>query len=191
MDEKNRIVILGGLSGVGKSTLLKSIDTSKYVVKNLGDIIEQIVGEEDKEENRDDFKKQKSSVQMERAAEGFRRIDAMDGNIVVDTHVSLKNGPRYTPGLPLNTLKLIPGLKGLIYIVASPHEISSRRANDQTRHRDIEEDTIQKQMDMDMATLSFYSSYLNISLYIINNREGRKEQASSELRSALSDVFSD
>ncbi|MEM0150126.1 MAG: AAA family ATPase [Candidatus Micrarchaeaceae archaeon] len=191
MDGNNRIVILGGLSGVGKSTLLKSIDTSKYVIKNLGDIIEQIVEEEGDKEDRDDFKKQRGDVQMERAAEAFRKIGAMNGDIIVDTHVSLKNGPRYTPGLPMNTLRLIPGLVGLIYIVASPHEISSRRANDQTRHRDTEEDTIQKQMDMDMATLSFYSSYLNISLYIINNREGRKEQASSELRSALSDVFSD
>ncbi|EQD30332.1 adenylate kinase [mine drainage metagenome] len=187
----NRIVILGGLSGVGKSTLLKSVDTSKYMIKNLGDMIEQIVEEVGHNEDRDDFKKQKSGTVMGRAAEAFRRVSAMNGDIIVDTHVSLKNGPRYTPGLPLNTLRLIPGLKGLIYIVASPQEISGRRAKDTARHRDTEEDTIQKQMDMDMATLSFYSSYLNISLYIINNREGRKEQATAELASALSDVFSD
>ncbi len=191
MEGNNRIVILGGISGVGKSTLLKSVDTSRYMVRNIGDMISDIVKEEGKDEDRDSFKKQRSDVQMGRAAEAFRRIDALNGDIIVDTHVSLKNGPRYTPGLPLNTMRLMPGLKGLIYIVASPHEISGRRARDATRHRDTEEDTIQKQMDMDMATLSFYSSYLNISLYIINNREGREEQASAELASALSDVFSD
>ncbi len=191
MAGKNRIAILGGLSGVGKSTLLKSVGTGNYTVKNIGDMIAQILNEEGTNENRDDFKKQKSDMQIARAAEAFRRIDAMDGNIVVDTHVSLKNGPRYTPGLPINTLKLIKGLRGLVYIVAQPSEISGRRARDAERHRDTEEDTIQKQMDMDMATLSFYSSYLNISLYIINNREGRSEQASAELKSALSDIFSD
>ncbi len=191
MDGNNRIVVLGGISGVGKSTLLKSADTSRYMIKNIGDIISDIVKEEGKGGDRDSFKKQRSEVQMSRAAEAFRRIDALNGDMIVDTHVSLKNRPRYTPGLPLNTMRLMPGLKGLVYIVASPHEISSRRARDVTRHRDTEEDTIQKQMDMDMATLSFYSSYLNISLYIINNREGREEQASAELASALSDVFSD
>ena len=113
----------------------------------------------------------------------LERIVAMKGDIVVDTHASMKKPEGYYPGLPEHILKRL-NPKVIVAIEANPSEIATRRKEDPTRHRadfgGVEE-TIEYQ-NINRAFIIAYAAMVGCPVKIIVNEQGKMDKAAKELR---------
>ena len=185
------IVVVTGSPGAGKTTILGRLDKRKYTVVNIGTLMTDIAVKRGLVRNRDELRGLSSRKELysKLRNEAFSGVARMKGLVIVDTHASVESGGRYVPGLPMEALKLLNGLRGFIYVDAAPKEVLERRLHDRTRKRDRGENAVETQRLINLASLSFHASYLNISLHIINNRQGELESSVKKFEAALSDLF--
>ena len=187
-------VIVTGTPGAGKSTLLSSIaDDKNFTLVNVGTLMLESASKDKFAAGRDDMRhKSNSERYSEFRNKAFMKIGAMKGNVVVDTHGSIEaeGTGRYVPGLPLEALQLIKNLKGFIYVDAHTDRILERRRTDGTRKRSEEDPVyIDTQRLVNIAALSYYSSYLNIPLYVIFNRQNVLEESKERMKACLKEIF--
>lgn len=187
-------VIVTGTPGAGKTTILESIaDDKKYMLVSVGTLMLALASKEGFANERDDMRhksSEKRTVDLRNMV--FSKIAEMQGNVIVDTHASVESEGtgRYVPGLPLESLRLIKNLKGLIYIDAHTDRIMERRRADTTRKRREEDPAlIDTQRLVNISALSYYSSYLNIPLYVIFNRQNMLEDSVERLKFCLKELF--
>ncbi len=185
------MVLIVGISGAGKTTLLKRIP-EKYLIYNAGSLMLDIAKAENLASDRDGIKKLDLKTSTALREEAFKKLAELHGNIIVDTHITVENAEKslLTTGIEFSLASKLPVL-GLIYIDAPSREIFERRQTDagmRSRESQTEED-LDKQRVIDLSVLSYYMTYLNIPLYIINNRQGRLDEAASKLNAALLDLF--
>ncbi len=191
-----KILTITGLSGAGKTTLLNRVSAKrlkvKYRVVNVGTLMAETALREGTVVDRDELKGM-SKRGIERLRErAFRSLMKMEGNVLLDTHLTVESGPRMVPGLPKDAIKSLGSVVGLVYIDAPSSEIIARRKKDKSRKREMQDEFIlDSQRSIDFATLAYYSSDLNISLYIINNRDGFLKDAVNGLERTLADAFGD
>lgn len=189
-----KILTITGLSGAGKTTLLNKVSVKKikYEVHNVGTLMAEEAMRSGEVLDRDEIRKL-SKEEIERLrVRAFKNLMKKPGNIVLDTHLAVESGPRMVPGLPRYAMESLENVVGLVYIDAPSKEIIARRKKDRTRRRELQDEFIlDSQRSVDFATLAYYSSDLNISLYIINNRSGFLNDAVKSLEAALIDAFGD
>jgi len=112
------LVIVVGLPGVGKSTVLGELEKEaskqglKIQIVNYGTVMMSLAEESGRQvAHRDEMRKRSTSFQRELQAEAARRIasmaEAFDGVTLVDTHMIVKAGSGYLPGLPSHVLSLL------------------------------------------------------------------------------------
>lgn len=187
-------VIVTGTPGAGKSTIIGSVaGRNGYIVVSVGTIMEELAAEGGFANGRDALRhKSNEGKYSEIRNTAFDKIAVMEGDIVVDTHASIEaeGTGRYIPGLPLESLKRIKNLKGFIYIDAHTDRILERRRLDETRKR-VEEDPalIDTQRLVNISALSYYSSYLNIPLYVIFNRQHMLKESEEKMATCLKELF--
>jgi adenylate kinase len=184
------IAIVAGAPGSGKSTLLKGI--KGYKVVNLGDMMIKHAISKGYTNDRDKLRalSTKKIGLLKRLT--FSEINAMKGNIIIDTHASVEHKGRFVPGLPRNEIALLKGspIKALIYVDAPTGEVLKRRKADASREREIEPAwVIDTQRTISIASLAMYSSDLNIPMYIIVNRQGAVDESTALLESYLKEAF--
>ena len=117
------IVIVTGVPGVGKSTVMNAAKDFGYSIVNFG----TTMFEEAKKEgvkDRDDLRKLPVDVQKRLQKQAGEKIGQMD-NIIVDTHASILTSSGYWPGLPEWTVKAIMPNQ-IVLVEAFPEEIESR-----------------------------------------------------------------
>jgi adenylate kinase len=186
-----KILIVVGSPGAGKSTLLgdKSI-AGKYKVMNLGDLLSKVALSKGYVKDRDQVRYLPRSLILRLYKEAGGRMPPMDGDVIIDTHASVEAHNRFDPGITFKTEKILKHAVGLVYIDATNDEIRERRMKDRKRTREIEsEATLNRQRIINMATLSYYSSLLNIPLYIIDNTEGKLRQTLKTFLEDAADAF--
>ncbi|MEM2909057.1 MAG: adenylate kinase [Candidatus Bilamarchaeaceae archaeon] len=173
------MIIVMGLPGAGKSTVLKGLRTD-YRILNYGDLMLEIEKEKYGIKDRDEMRK--LPIEKQKAAQKLvaERLAKEKGKIILDTHCSISTPSGYYPGLPFDFLK---GLKvdALVLITADPKEIEMRRATDPTRRRDVDDVALHDAMNK--AFLAAYSAFTGAPAVIINNRQGRLEEAVAALQS--------
>jgi adenylate kinase len=129
-------VIVTGTPGAGKSTILQSIATdSRYKLVSVGTLMLEPMAKEGAASNRDEIRYKSAGKDYSKFRNyAFEKIAAMEGNVIVDTHVTIEaeSTGRYVPGLPLESLSKIKNLKGFIYIDAHTDRILERRRTDST-----------------------------------------------------------
>ncbi|MCE4599452.1 MAG: adenylate kinase [Desulfurococcales archaeon] len=190
-----RVVIVTGVPGVGKTTvineLIKIANSTgvKLMVSNYGTYMLNTAIEEGLVRDRDEIRKLPLRKQLELQRITARKIieDASkelgsEGYLIVDTHALVRTVAGYWPGLPRHVLdELKPDM--IAVIEASPEEIASRQARDKSRKRsDIGGvEGVRRLMDnarsASIASAVFYAS----TVAIIENREGEPEIAAREL----------
>lgn len=187
-----RVIICVGISGVGKTSILTPL-AADYKVVNMGSEMLEVAKEEYGLTNRDEIREyHRKNLDKEIKLRGkiLRRISAMGEDIILDTHVSVKVGNRFTPGFNMDDIKTLEGLKAIIYIDASTKEILARRRQDLSRARTMEEDEdISNHREINLSLVSTYAAILGIPIYIIENNNGKLERSKSLTRQIVKDIF--
>ena len=182
--------IVVGLSGVGKSTVLEEamlLSEKEYELINYGDQMFEVAKEKGLVDTRDEMKNLGVETYKElqkTAAEQIFEI-AEENDVIVDTHAAIKSPYGYIPGLPKWSVSELDPEK-IIMLTASAQQIYQRSQSDQDREREhdsVEEVQEYQQVAREMAAAD--SVEVGAYLKIIENKEGRAEQASRELIEVL------
>ncbi len=189
-----KLILFVGTPGAGKSTLLKAISEHHPGIRtvNLGDEILKIAKERMGVTDREQLGKlsqEDTAIQREMA---FQNIIAGKTDAIIDTHLTVKYGRRYLPGVTIKELESIR-IKAIIYIDATAAEIWKRRHADASKadRRNINDSVmeIDEQRNVNLAILSSCAIYLSIPIYIVYNEEGKPEAASAEIDKIIKEHF--
>jgi adenylate kinase len=186
-----RIVIVTGTPGAGKSSIVRTLDKSPvYRVRNLGEIMLGLAIKKGYCKDRDKIRYLSNAKQNELGLAAARQLAKEKGTVVLDTHASVEQHGRVVTGLPGNFLDALKDVRGLVYVDSETDLIVKRRKRDKARSREVESKrTIETQRIINLSTLSYCAAYLNIPIYIIDNKEGRLKESQNSLRLYLKDAL--
>ena len=186
-EPKKKTVIVVGVPGVGKSTIINNA-TETLLKKGISVktvVFGSVMFEEAKKlgiHDRDELRKQTISVQQKLQNMAAEHISNLNDSIVfVDTHLFIKTQSGYYPGLPMNLiLKMDP--QRLILVTANSDEILNRRKKDTTRTRDlISDDEIYRDIQVSISMISSLSILTGAPFEIIYNHDDMIDSATSQL----------
>ena len=179
------MIIVMGLPGVGKSTVLSAAAATDYKIVNYGTLMFGIAKEKFGIAERDDLRKLDHEKQKVVQAEVGDALSKMEGRIILDTHCSISTPNGYLVGLPDSRLEKLK-VKRLVYITAPVSEVMARRGSDPSRVRDAEsEKSLQAHDNYNRELLLHYSKKTGASAEIIYNRQGKLQEAQEKLLSLL------
>ncbi|MDE1810602.1 MAG: AAA family ATPase [Candidatus Micrarchaeota archaeon] len=189
----NKIVIVTGSPGVGKSTMIKSIAAhGDYRIINIGSAMLEMASTKGLVKDRDEIRFLSTKTVRNLQDEVFKSISQMDGNIILDTHSSIEANGRFVPGVPFETMRIIRDtVHGMVYIDALTDEIMKRATDDKERTRNTDRVFIDTQRRINISILSMYSAYLNIPLYVIFNRQDKLDEGIKSLKEHIEQIFSE
>ncbi len=192
-DIMNRIVILTGIPGSGKTTVLDSAipalakEGVKYKSVNYGTVMFEIAKQMGLVETRDDMRKLDPAKQKDIQKSAGKKISSMAtvSSVIVDTHCTISTPRGYLPGLPEWVLKeIMPDT--IVLVEAGAKNIAVRRNKDTTRTRDAESvDEIQYHQDINRAAAIAYCIMTGATTKIIKNEQDRLEYATKEMIEVL------
>lgn len=175
------MIIVMGLPGAGKTTVLKGLDTD-YEIVNYGDLMLEIEKEKFGVKDRDEMRRLPIEKQKEAQRLVYERLSRMEGRVILDTHCSVSTPKGFFPGVPLEYLKMLK-VDALVLITADVDEVAQRRAEDPTRKRDA--DDIALHDSMNRSFLATYSAATGAPAVVIFNRQGKLEEAVARLQGIL------
>jgi adenylate kinase len=191
----NRVVVVTGIPGTGKTTVcnealkLAEQTQGKFQVINYGSIMVELSRKRGKSLHRDELRRSGLAFQRNLQAEAAKIISKktgeVGGDLIVDTHMSIKTANGYLAGLPFHVLQILnPDM--FVLVEAEPHEILSRRFRDKTRKRDkamegeiMEEILFSRLMAVACAVLT------GASVKIVRNSAGKQADAAKEVLELL------
>jgi len=194
-DLLGRIVVVTGIPGSGKTTvcneLLKLAEGAgrKVAVINFGTVMVGLSQKRGKSLHRDELRKSKLSFQRDLQEEAARviyeRAANTEGDVVVDTHMTIRTLEGHWAGLPFPVLKLLkPDI--FVLVEAEPHEVLSRRVKDTTRRRDkVLEDEVTEELLFSRLMAAACSVLTGASVKIVKNPSGKQVEAAEEILKLL------
>jgi len=188
---ENRKIIMTGIPGVGKTTLLskiveiiKSHDKSVNVL-SFGTLMFEIAKENGLKE-RDDLRKLPLKEQQNLQKIVAEKIAALtDEIVIIDTHAFINSPEGYYPGLPEHVLKIIKPTN-FVSVSAKPEEIYNRRMKDDTRNRDkITLINIKKELEYQTGMISACAVITGSPVRHILNDEGKVDEAVDKIVTSI------
>ncbi|KAA0000503.1 MAG: adenylate kinase [Thermoplasmata archaeon] len=179
------VVILAGVPGAGKTTVMKKVMERKEVDFITYGTVMLEIAKEMGIRDRDEMRKipiEKQRKLQELTAEKVSKM----GDVVVDTHCTIKTPSGYLPGFPYHILKkLNPRL--IILIEADANEITERRAKDKDIRRRDEESIydIEEHQLMNRIAAMNYAVLVSATVKIVKNNDGMAEKAAEEIIKVL------
>ena len=188
---ESKRVIMVGIPGVGKSTLVSRVVEllkEKKISVSVS-IFGTVMFEEAKKNgirDRDDLRKLPVTKQKELQSMAAKKIAALsDDAVIIDTHAFITTKEGFYPGLPHNVLEILKP-DSFIMITARPEEIYNRRMKDTARNRDIVSiDAIKKELDVTSAMLSTCSILCGSPIKMVLNSEGKIDEAAKGIVNAM------
>ncbi len=194
MTESRNVVIVTGIPGVGKTTVIntaveqvKEKHGETVLVLNIGTEMFEVATKAGHVKDRDELRKLPTSIQREvqRKAGAAIAKKAEKGKTIVDTHTLIQTNNGFLIGLPEWVVTAI-NPKTVVLVEADSEKIASRRTGDETRARDAQEVVdIQIHQEMCRAAAVSIGTITGATVRIIKNREGLVEEAASELAATL------
>ena len=193
--KKRRVVLLLGIPGVGKTTLLQE---AYKIAKRSGEAITMVTysdvmlkraQNEGLVSHRDEMRRLQADVQLRLQKEAAEEISSMGEEkvVMVDTHalIRLSEGA-FLPGVPSWVGETLRPTQ-VIHIEASPQEIVNRRSRDKSdRRRDLEAtEEISLHINLSRIAALIIAAQTGAYLRIINNREGELTATAKKLSEAL------
>jgi adenylate kinase len=136
-------IIITGVPGVGKTTVingaLKKLEEEgiSYRSINFGSFMFEVASQKGKVKDRDQIRKLDRGIQKELQRMAGKAIASIEGNVIIDTHCSIRTPQGFLPGLPEWVItELKPDM--LIMVETDEDQILQRRLKDPTRIRDME-----------------------------------------------------
>ncbi|MCH2404906.1 MAG: adenylate kinase [Nitrosopumilus sp.] len=189
--EENKIIVMVGIPGVGKTTLLSKI---VEIIKKHGKSVHVVsfgtlmcdVAKKNGLHDRDELRKLPITEQQNLQKITAEKIATLTEQvIIIDTHAFINSPGGYYPGLPENVLKIIKPTN-FVTISAKPEEIYNRRMKDDTRNRDkITVTNIKKELDIQAGMISACSVITGSPVKFINNREGKIDETAENIINAI------
>lgn len=135
-------IILLAVPGAGKTTIIQFVQKLRPHIKTIvyGDIMLEIAQSHTTVRNRDDLRKLPISQQKQIQHEAAHHIAAIEGDVIIDTHASVKTPVGYWSGLPADIIKeLGPDL--IVLLEFSPDVVMNRRHKDMTIQKPTKTET--------------------------------------------------
>jgi adenylate kinase len=194
MSETRNVVIVTGIPGVGKTTVINTaVDIVKekhgedVLILNIGTEMFEVASNKGLIEDRDELRKMPTAKQREvqRIAGENIAEKAKKARVIVDTHTLIQTGNGFLIGLPEWVVRAISP-KTVVLVEADPANIAGRRSTDETRTRDeqLTED-IRTHQEMCRAAAVAVGTITGATARIIKNREGQVEVAAQQLADTL------
>ncbi|MBT8242779.1 MAG: adenylate kinase [Nitrosopumilus sp.] len=188
---ENKKIVMIGIPGVGKTTLLtKIVETLKEHKKNVymvsyGTLMFE-VAKESGLTDRDELRKLPVSEQQRLQRVAAENIAGHNEEIVIiDTHAFISSPEGYYPGLPEHVLKIIKPTN-FVSVSAKPEEIYNRRMKDDTRNRDkITLANIKKELDVQSGMISACAVITGAPVRHVLNSEGKVDEAADKIIRAI------
>ncbi|MHA2081320.1 MAG: adenylate kinase [Candidatus Thorarchaeota archaeon] len=194
MTESRNVVIVTGIPGVGKTTVIntaveqvKEKHGEDILIITFGTEMYEVATKAGHVKDRDELRKLPTSIQRETQREAGVVIagKAKSAKVIVDTHNLIQTNNGYLIGLPEWVVTAIKP-KTVVLVEADSEKIASRRTGDETRARDAQAVTdIQIHQEMCRAAAVSVGTITGATVRIIRNREGLVEEAASELADTL------
>jgi len=188
---ENKKIILVGIPGVGKTTLLTTMveilkNNKKNVsVINYGSLMFD-VAKENGLSDRDQLRKLSVSEQQRIQKIAAEQIsNRKEEVVIIDTHAFVNSPEGYYPGLPEHVLKIIKPTN-FVSVSAKPEEIYNRRMKDDTRNRDkITLANIKKELDVQSGMMSACAVITGSPLRLVLNGEGKIDETADKIIRAI------
>jgi adenylate kinase len=189
--EENKRIILVGIPGVGKTSLLSKI---VEIIKNHDKSVDVIsfgtlmfeIAKKNGLKDRDELRKLPVSEQQNLQKMAAEKIAEHNEQIVIiDTHAFINSTEGYYPGLPEHVLKIIKPTN-FVSVSAKPEEIYNRRMKDDTRNRDkITLTKIKTELGLQSGMISACAVITGSPVKHILNREGKIDEATDKIIKAI------
>jgi adenylate kinase len=172
-------IVLVAVPGGGKTTIMNMVKNLVPNVKivNYGDVMLEIAKERYGITDRDAMRKVLSidsyrAIQLDAA----KKIGELTGDVIIDTHVTIKMKGGYYPGLPFDVVRLMKP-EMIILLEFNPNDVIERRLKDVTAEtqkrtgRDIETpEDIELQQEMNRYFAAAAANVAECIVRIINLR---------------------
>ena len=174
------VVIVTGVPGVGKSTVMNAAEEFGFKIVNFGTVMFEQASK-DGVVDRDAMRKLPVSSQRKYQKMAGEAISEM-GNVVVDTHASISTPAGYMPGLPEWTVRALnPNI--IVLVEATPEEIESRRSKDSSRIRDEDDIGLHQSVNREYAAVAAVMTGATVA--IVKNHDNRVDIAVEQFREIL------
>jgi adenylate kinase len=191
----SRVVVVTGIPGTGKTTLCKELlklaekSGRRVTVINYGSVMVELTKKQGIPLHRDELRKLKLSLQRDLQAEAAKMISQQaaeaEGDVIVDTHMSIKTLGGYWAGLPFHVLQIL-NLDSFVLVEAEPAEVLFRRPKDVTRRRDtVLENEIEEELFFSRLVAAACSVLTGAPTKIVNNSNGKQVEAAKEIMKLL------
>jgi len=184
---ESRKVVVVGIPGVGKTSLLQKIveilqkNNKSVSVHSFGSIMFD-VAKENGVTDRDELRKLPLSQQKNLQKIAAEKLAILNEDIVIiDTHAFINSPEGYYPGLPEHVLQILKP-SNFVSVSAKPEEIYNRRMKDITRTRDnISIDNIKKELDVQSGMISACAVISGSPVKHVLNREGMIDEVAEKI----------
>ncbi|MHA1713896.1 MAG: adenylate kinase [Candidatus Ranarchaeia archaeon] len=181
----NRIFIIAGVPGAGKTTVLNEVKKrvrERFKTVSFGTEMLEYCRSQKLVYNRDDIRKMSLATQRQAQYQTAKRIAALPGDILLDTHCTIKTATGYINGITKDMVLLLKP-KAVILIDAHEIEILGRRKKDKKqRNRTIESfEEISEHKIINRIFASIIASHADALLQVVHNRTGEFERAVQEV----------
>lgn len=174
-------IIVTGIPGVGKTTVMETAAKSRSLpIVVFGTEMFKVAAEKGLVAHRDEMRKLPPATQkvVQRAAAA---VIASMGDVIVDTHCSIKTPSGYLPGLPAWVLEALQP-STIVLVEAGDAEIAARRAKDATRKRDEDSvEAIAQHQDINRRFAAAYATLTGATVHTVYNHDGQLEAAIQQL----------
>ena len=186
-----RKVVITGVPGVGKTTVINGAmdilekEGISYKPINFGTFMFEVASEEGSVQDRDDMRKLDQVTQRRLQKTAAEKMAAIEGNIIIDTHCTVKTPKGFLAGLPEWVLQ---ALKPDIFVLIETDEdqILGRRLSDVTRTRDMEGYmAIRDHQEFNRSIAASYAMLSGCTVKIIKNPDFLLEKAAKDLADVL------
>lgn len=170
-------IVVTGVPGVGKTTVMEAAAKAgdrKVVV--YGSEMFRVAEAEGVVKDRDEMRRL-APAEQKRIQVAAAAAIAAQGDVIVDTHASIRTPQGYLPGLPAWVLETLKP-DAIVLVEATPQEIAGRRSTDATRKRDEDSpQTIARHQELNRAFAATYATLTGAVVAIVFNHDGRVEEA--------------
>lgn len=165
-------VIITGVPGVGKSTVIEAAQKAKgYHVVVYGTEMFNVAQAKGLVKSRDEMRRLDPHVQREIQETAAHSIAAM-GDVIVDTHCTIKTPKGFLPGIPAWVAQALRPTQ-IILVEAPARDIVARRNNDASRARDPDtEEDIAAHQAMNRDAAMTVATLTGATVAVIQNRTG-------------------
>jgi len=184
-------VVITGVPGVGKTTVINQTISElasvgvEYQNINFGSCMFEVASGQGLVESRDEIRKLEQAKQRELQRNAAQFIAKTEGNVIIDTHCTVKTPGGYLAGLPEWVLKeLMPDI--VVLVETDEDQILMRRMGDGSRVRDVEGyHAICEHQQFNRSMAASYAMLTGCTVKIIVNADNLLDRSVEELKEIL------